>query len=179
MVRPFLLVLLLAGCTAAASPRLFPEVAPFSLAPELKAEEPRAEVLVATGAASSFFATPGTLLLSSGLGKVSNNLYAAALPSLLLTLLLPPLAVVFSEWMAAERVSPGRFRWLPALGVAVLTQALLIAGAALLGVSGTNSGGVALFTLADVVALPTVSTAMLKWTERSPAVNVPVVAARF
>ncbi len=179
MARFFLLGLLVASTAGAASPRLFPETPLGAVVPELKAEEPRAAVLVATGAAAAMFVTPGSLMLGTGVGKVSNNLYAAALPALLITLLLPPLAVVFTEWLAAERVAPGRFRWGPALAVALVTQALVLTGGVLLGVSGTNASGAALYTLADTVALPTVTTAMLRWTERPVAPSATLLSGNF
>ena len=179
MARLSALALLLAGSVGFGSPRLFPELPLLSQTFELKVVEPRTEVLIATGAAAAFFVAPASLLLGTGVGKVSNNLYLAALPALLITLLLPPLAVVFTEWLAADRVAPGRFRWGPALGVAFLSQALVMAGAILLGVSGTSSAGAALFTLADAVALPTATTAMLKWTERAPTPSVPLISGNF
>ena len=81
--------------------------------------------------------------------------------------------------MAAERIAPGRFRWGPALGVALVTQLAILAGGVLLGVSGTSASGAALYTLADTVALPTVTTAMLRWTERPAAASVQLISGNF
>lgn len=179
MARLLLLGLLLCCSTAFASIRLFPQPSLLTLAPSLEVVEPAPKVLVATGAAAAFFVAPAALMLGGWLGSLSNDFYGAALPALLVALLLPPLAVVFAEWLTADHAAPGRFRWLPALGAVLLTQLVMIAGAVLLGVSGVSASGAALFTLADVVALPTVATAVLHWTERPGALLVPVISGSF
>ena len=175
MARSLLLLILLAAPLTLATPRLFPQPSLLSLAgPDLKAgvdSAPRPRLLLATGAAAALFVTPAALMLGGWAGTWSNNLLGALLPALLIALLLPPLAVVFSEWTLANRGAPGTFRWVPALAVALVTQLALIGGAVLLGVSGVSAAGIALFTLADVVALPTVTTAMLRWTQRPDSVT--------
>jgi hypothetical protein len=178
MARILVLGLLVSG-SAFAAPRLFPQPSLLTLAPEVEVVEPPARVLLATGAAAAMFSAPAALMLSSWVGRGSNNLIGALVPAMLVALLVPTAAVVFSEWLRAERDAPGRFRWLPALASALVVQLGLIVGAVLLGVSGVTAAGVALFTLADVVALPTVTTAMMSWTQRPVVASVPVLSGNF
>ena len=182
MARTLMLGALFASSLTFASVRLFPQPSVLTLSPltpELKVSEPKAKLLVATGAAAALLATPASLMLGSWVGNGSNNLLGALVPAMLIVLLVPTLAVLFAEWRAAERAAPGRFRWLPALAVALLTQLAVIAGGVLLGVNGVSGAGIALFTLADVLALPTVTTALLNWTERPPTISVPVLSGTF
>ena len=118
-------------------------------------------------------------LSGAEIGKGPNSLYGALIPTLLTGLLLPPLAVVITEWIVAERSGKGRFRLIPTLLVAVVGQAAIMAAGILLGVNGTNGSGIAVMTLASAVVLPTITTAMLKVTERAPIVSVPVLSGNF
>jgi hypothetical protein len=122
---------------------------------------------------------PAALLAGQAFGGLSNNLYAALVPSLLTALLIPPLAVTITEWMVAERSGKGRFRLVPTLLVTIVAQAAIIAAGIFLGANATSGSGVAVMTLASVVVLPTVTTAMLKLTERPPVLSVPVLSGTF
>lgn len=178
-------ILTLSTASFAATPRLFPQPSVLSLlAPDVtiteqKVTEPHVPTLLASGAFAALLATPIALVVGAEIGKGSNNLYAALVPSLLTTLLVPPLAVVITEWMVAERSGSGRFRLVPTLLVAILAQAAVIAGGIFLGANATSGSGIAVVTLASVVVLPTVTTAMLKLTARSPAATVPVLSGSF
>lgn len=180
-------LLTLSSVSFAAVPKLFPQPSVLTLlSPEVtltepKVEEPHVPTLVASGAFAALLATPIALIIGSEIGKGPNDLYAAVIPSLLTALLLPPLAVVITEWMVAERSGKGRFRLLPTLFVTLLGQAAVLAGGILLGVNATHGSGIAVMTLASAVVLPTLTTAMLKLTERAPAVavTVPVLSGNF
>lgn len=176
----------LVSTLATASPRLLPRQSLLALATgdvELvettKAPEPHVPTLLATGAFAGLIATPLSHLAGAGFGKLSNNLYAALVPALLTALLVPPLAVVLTEWMVAERTGKGRFRLIPSLLAGIVAQAGILAAGIFLDVNATNGTGVAIMTLASTVVLPTVTTAMLKLTERPPVVSVPVLSGNF
>lgn len=178
-------LLLLSTAALAASPRLIPQRSVLTLLPDAaleaqaKVPEPHVPTLVASGAAAALFSTPAALLLGAWAGTLSNNLYGALLPALLIPAIVPTVATVVTEWMVAERSGKGRFRLIPTLAVTLLAQMALIAGGIFLGVNATVGSGVAIMTLASVVVLPTVTTAMLKATERPPMVSIPVVAGNF
>lgn len=169
----------------AANPALFPQPSVLSLLTpdveltEPKVTEPHVPTLLASGAFAALLSTPVALVVGAGLGSLSNNLYAALVPSLLTVLLVPPLAVVITEWMVAERSGRGRFRLIPTLLVTLVAQAGIIAAGIFLGANGTSGSGIAVMTLASAVVLPTVATAMLKVTERPPIVSVPVLSGTF
>ena len=176
--------LTLGSVSGATAPSLLPRahVLPLrTLEPSLtqSVDEPHVPTLVASGAFAALLATPTALLAGAGLGSLSNNLYGAVVPSLLTALLVPPLAVVLTEWVLAERSGKGRFRLIPTLLVAVVGQAAVLGAGILLGVNGTSSSGAAVVTLASAVVLPAVTTAMLKVTERPPAFSVPVASGSF
>ena len=185
MARFFVLGSLLVSTLAFASPRLFPQPSVVSLlTPELqlteqKVSEPHVPTLVASGMFAALVASPIALGIGAGLGTLSNDLIGALLPALLTPLLVVPLAVVITEWMVAERSGKGRFRLIPTLLVAVLAQAGVMAAGIFLGVNATHGSGIAIMTLPSAVVLPTVTTAMLKVTERSPVVSVPVLSGNF
>lgn len=182
MARALALGLLVLSTSAfAASPRLVPQRSLLTLLPEAHVEQtaPHTPTLVASGMAAALFSTPAALLLGSWVGSLSNNLYAALVPALLIAGLVPSIATVVTEWMVAERSGKGRYRLIPTLVVTFLVQLGLMAGGILLGVNATQGSGVAVMTLASVVVLPTVTTAMLRLTERSPSVVVPVVSGNF
>ena len=185
MARFLVLGSLLFSTAALAGPGLFPQPSVLSLtSPEvdLAAEqipEPHVPTLLAAGAFAGLLATPLALAAGAAFGTISNNLYAGLVPGLLPALLVPPLVVVFTEWLVAERSGEGRFRLIPALLVAVVAQAAILAVGIFTGVNATNGSGIAVISLASAVALPTVTTAMLKLTERSPVVSVPVLTGSF
>ncbi len=176
--------LTVASVSLAAPSRLVPQPSMVTLmTPEVQVTqptvtEPHVPTMVASGMFAGLLSMPIALIAGSEIGKLSNNLYAALIPSLLTTLLLPPLAVVITEWVVAERSGKGRFRLIPTLLVTIVAQAAIMAAGIFLGANGTSGGGIAILTLASTVVLPTVATAMLKGTERPPVV-VPVLNASF
>ncbi len=186
MARALLFGLLVASPLSYASGvRLFPQPSVLTLLkPDLalseqQVTEPHVPSLIAGGAFAALLATPVALVAGAGLGTLSNNLYAALVPSLLTALLVPPLAVVLTEWFLAERSGKGRFRLVPTLLVALVAQGAILAAGIFLGANATSGSGVALLTLASAVVLPTVTTAMLKVTERPQGLTVPVLSGNF
>ena len=115
MARILTLVLVCSATAATAAPRLFPQPSMLTLLPDAALTEappadPHVPTLVASGAAAALFSTPAALLLGAWVGTLSNNLYAALIPSLLIAGLVPSIATVVTEWMVAERSGKGRFR---------------------------------------------------------------------
>ena len=86
-------------------------------------------------------------------GSRGTNTVLAALPALLIFLVLPALAVVLAErWL--RRREGARTRTGVALAVAFGLQVLVLVGASWLGASARRLGDVALLTLVEAVVLP-------------------------
>jgi hypothetical protein len=124
------------------------------------------------GVGAATIMVPGSLALGTWLGSLSSNLYAATLPSMLLFLTLPPLAVTFSEWLMGRQLGDS-LRWGPALGVGIGVQLLLTMSAFLFGVSTNDLGAAALFSLAEILVLPAAITLTMHFSRptASPAVT--------
>ena len=160
-------LLLSATASFAATDRLIPQRSVLTLLPaaevaQPEVTEPRTALLVASGAAAALFSSPVALAVGAWAGTLSNNLYAALLPALLIAAIVPSVATVVTEWMVAERSGKGRFRLIPTLLVTFVAQLGLMAGGLFLGVNATNGSGIAIMTLASTIALPPVTTALLK-----------------
>lgn len=128
--------------------------------PSLAARPWPSQFLVGAGAA--VVAVPGSLLLGSALGSLSNNLFLAALPSLVLFLALPPLAVTWAEWMFGNWDSPGSARFMPAIWIALGVHAAAMVGGIASGASYLNLGSMAILTLIEALVLPAVVTLSMR-----------------
>ncbi len=120
------------------------------------------------GGLAAAVAVPGALWAGRTVGLLSSHLLGAALPALLLYLLLPPLAVVGAAVAAAPRGALDRGRWRPALGVALALHGGVLGVAIALGASAYNLGDGVLLTLAEVGVLGG-AVARTLWPSRPPA----------
>lgn len=145
------LFLALPSQAAGDTPTLVPSLQPASSAP---GNVKLFGAQFAAGAAATVVSVPAGLLLGSYLGTLSNNLIVAALPSLVLLAVLPPLAVVLAERWMGNWLSPGTTRVMPAMLVGLGVQILAIVAGVMTGVSIMNLGTIALFTLAEAIVLP-------------------------
>lgn len=118
------------------------------------------------GAAAAAITVPLTLWGASAVGTLSNNLFGAALPSLLMLWVLPPLAVTLAEVLVGNLFGAGA-KLFPALWAALGTQLVAIVGGVLLGLYSGNPTHVALFTLGEAILLPTATTLVLAFSEQS------------
>jgi hypothetical protein len=125
---------------------------------------------LAVGAGAAVVAVPATLALGAWVGSLSSGLVLAAAPAMLLLLTLPPLAVTGAQWFMGELLQEGSVRFLPAVGVALGVHVLAVAGAVLLGATVHDLGNAALFTLVEMVLLPTAAALTMRAT--SPALPV-------
>jgi hypothetical protein len=140
---------------------------------------------LAAGAGAAVVVVPATLALSAWVGSLSSNLGWAAAPAMLLLVALPPLAVTGAQWLVGELLGPGSVRFQPAVWVALGVHVLAVTGAVLLGATVHDWRDAALFTLAEVVLLPTAVTLTMRATapgvpsspSRVPEVPRPVVEA--
>ena len=112
---------------------------------------------LAAGFGAAVVSVPLALLLASALGSVPSDIILAAVPSLLLFLAIPPLAVVTAEWFVG-RSNPDLSHPRPAIWWALGTHVLVTTVAALLGMWSRNYTRAAIFTLAEAIALPAVTT---------------------
>ncbi len=100
-------------------------------------------------------AVPLSLWFTSVIGNLSNNLIAAAVPSLLLMGLLAPTITALISWVMANTNMPEGQRvgfWLPWLGSVVVHCALLVVGG-FLGLSIGAPAGLMLFSVIDGIAM--------------------------
>lgn len=146
------------------------------------------------GAAAAAISVPLTLWGASAVGTLSNNLFGAALPSLLMLWVLPPLAVTLAEVLVGNAFGADA-KLFPALWAALGTQLVAIVGGVLLGLYAGNPTHVALFTLGEAILLPAATTLVLglsaqsatpplSGVERSmwrlpPVVSLPVLQGAF
>lgn len=114
--------------------------------------EPRmgyGELFAKTSAVGLAASTAG-VLIGAGLGALSNNLIAAAIPVLLANLFLPPVLTVLAAMLLGNWDSPGRFGfWLPVLGAFVVNAAAYVLASLVFGVAWTNPVALLLYTLVD------------------------------
>lgn len=118
----------------------------------LLADSPPALLLhLGLGALTGVLAVPTGLYLASWVGHLSNNLFAATLPSLLVMGTFAPTVVVLTAWAMGNLEHSGRFGyWAPwVASVLINAAALMVAG--LLGLSIGAPLGVALFSVIDGV----------------------------
>lgn len=118
------------------------------------------------GAAAAAISVPLTLWGASAVGTLSNNLFGAALPSLLMLWVIPPLAVTVAEVLVGNAFGADA-KLFPALWAALGTQLVAIVGGVLLGLYAGNPGHVALFTLGEAILLPTATTWVLGFSAQS------------
>lgn len=146
------------------------------------------------GAAAAVVSVPLTLWGASSVGSLSNNLLGAALPSLVMLLVLPPLAVTVTEFFVGQALGVNPKLW-AAFFVTMGTQLVAIAGGVLLGMWAGNPTHVALFTAGEAILLPTAATLMLglsqqragpslagvsnPMTTMAPMINVPLFQGEF
>lgn len=191
---------------ASANPAEASENAPAAVAPATAysvemprdASAPASTVTGYQGLASfgaALVAVPGSLALGTWLGSLSPNLYAAALPALLLVATLPPLAVTGSTYWVGEAAAPGKRKWLPAL---LVTTGLHLATLGVVLATGTSMGNMQHFgnlVALETLMLPTGATLAAHWTRRQPTgpasnpadatsrldgrLNIPVLTLRF
>ena len=90
------------------------------------------------------------VLIGAGLGSLSNNLIAAAIPVLLANLFLPPILTVLVAMLVGNWDSPGRFSfWLPLAGAFVVNAAAYVMASLFLVVPWTNPVALLLYCLVD------------------------------
>ncbi|WP_224240669.1 serine hydrolase domain-containing protein [Hyalangium gracile] len=97
-----------------------------------------------------------SLRVGMGVGALGTSTVLAALPALLLVVVLPPVAVVGANSWQVRRLGAGSTRWGAALGVALGLQVLVLVGAILVGASARRLGDVALLIAVEAAVLPAV-----------------------
>jgi CubicO group peptidase (beta-lactamase class C family) len=109
--------------------------------------------------AAAIGGVPLSLLAGNWVGTLSSNVVLAALPALIIVLVLPPVGVVAAQAWLGRRVDPaGRMRWGRMAGLAIGVQLLVVVGAVWAGASARKLGDAVLLTLVEAVVLATVVT---------------------
>lgn len=113
------------------------------------------------------------VLIGAGLGALSNNLIAAAVPVLLANLFLPPVLTVLAAVLMGNWDSPGRFGfWLPVLGAFVVNAAAYVLASLVLVVPWTNPVALLLYTLVDGLLMSGATVGVMALTEKKPTTTV-------
>lgn len=96
---------------------------------------------------------PLSLRAGMWMGSIAARIVLAALPALLIVLVVPPLAVVVAERWLSHREGARSMRTGAALGVALGLQVLVLVGAIWVGASARRFGDVAVLIVVDAVVL--------------------------
>ena len=151
---------------------LQPPPSALSIEPHLRRDQ-----LLAAGAVT-LVATPAAFALAATIGKASNDLYGAAIPALLVGLLLPPAAAAATSWAVgreSERVKPGP--WVAFLAAFASHAACSTVGA-LLGVSIDKPGPLMLLLLIDTLATTAATVFTMDAAADAKPLPPPTAAAR-
>lgn len=135
------------------------------------------EGLAGFGAAAVM--VPATLALGQEIGKHPSNYLAAALPTLLMLMTLPPAAVTVTEYFLGNHLKKGQMRFHPAfwtaIGVQLVTMVVAIAARA----TTHDLSDASAFAAIDSVILPGTVTLMLYLTRRKPATKAATAVPTF
>jgi hypothetical protein len=117
------------------------------------------------------------VLIGAGLGMLSNNLIAAAVPVLLANLFLPPIVTVLVAMWLGNLTSPGRFTsfWLPVGGAFLVNAAAYVIASLLLVVPWTNPAALLVYALVDGLLMSGASVGLMHLTEK----KAPTVVTSF
>jgi CubicO group peptidase (beta-lactamase class C family) len=119
--------------------------------------------------AAAIGVVPLSLLVGRWVGALSSNVVLAALPALLIVLIVPPLGVVGAQaWLGRSLGLARSSRWGRTVGLAVGVHLVVVVGAVWMGASARRVGDAALLTLVEAVVLATVAT----WGARRWALSV-------
>jgi CubicO group peptidase (beta-lactamase class C family) len=126
-------------------------------------------------------AAGGMLLLSLQAGRWVGQLGAstvlAALPALLLVVVVPPLAVVGADRWRSRRLGMASTRRGVAVGTGLGLQVLMLVAAIGAGASARKAGDVALLTAVEMAVLPAVVMGVTRRSMRSATVPVALLVA--
>lgn len=111
------------------------------------------------------------VLIGAGLGMLSNNLIAAAIPVLIANLFLPPIVTVLVSMWLGNLTSPGRFTsfWLPVGGAFVANAAAYVIASLLLVVPWTNPAALLVYALVDGLLMSGASVGLMHLTQNKTA----------
>lgn len=116
------------------------------------------------------------VLIGAGLGALSNNLIAAAIPVLLANLFLPPVVTVLVAMLLGNMDAPGRFGfWLPLAGAFVVNAAAYVIASLFLVVPWTNPAALLVYSLIDGLLMGGASVGLMHLTEKKQ----PTVVTSF
>ena len=116
------------------------------------------------------------VLIGAGLGVLSNNLIAAAIPVLLANLFLPPIVTVLIAMLIGNWDSPGRFSfWLPLAGAFAANAAAYVLASLLFVVPWTNPAALLIYSLIDGLLMSGASVGLMHATQKKQ----PVIVTSF
>ena len=111
------------------------------------------------------------VLIGAGLGSLSNNLIAAAIPVLLANLFLPPILTVLVAMLIGNWESPGRFGfWLPLAGAFAVNAAAYVIASLFLVVPWTNPVALLLYSLVDGMLMGGATVSLMHLTSKKQPV---------
>lgn len=114
------------------------------------------------------------VLIGAGLGMLSNNLIAAAIPVLIANLFLPPIVTVLVSMWLGNLTSPGRFTsfWLPVAGAFAVNAGAYVIASLLLVVPWTNPAALLIYALVDGLLMSGASVGLMHLTEKKAPATV-------
>jgi hypothetical protein len=122
---------------------------------------------------AGIFSSTAGVLTSVAVGALSNSLLGAALPVLLIQLLLPPVLTTLAALFFGNFRDPGRFSfWLPALGTFLLHGALFVVTSLAFVLPWSNPISLLAYTVIDGVLMSGSSVGLMHLFQRSAASKV-------
>jgi len=129
-----------------------------------RAQEATLQGLAGVGAA--VVTIPSMMAAGAAIGRSSNDLSAALVPSLLLQIIVPPVAVTLSEWAVGRYAFKNGSRIHPAIWLATGVNLLAIIFGSLGGVWTDDPTSFSLFVVIESLALPAATSALMDATRR-------------
>jgi uncharacterized membrane protein YfcA len=113
------------------------------------------------GVGASAITVPAMMAVGTAIGRSTNDLATALIPSLILQLAVPPVAVTLSEWSVGRFGLKDGSRFHPAIWVALSVNLIFVVVGSAAGVWTGDASSYAAFTVAESVLMPMAVTAVM------------------
>jgi hypothetical protein len=124
----------------------------------------------------AIFGSTAGVIGAVALGSLSNSLLGAAIPVLLVHLLIPPILTVFSALLLGNHINPGRFNfWLPMLGTFLLHAAVFVVGSLVFSIPWTNPLALLAFTVVDGMLMSVTSVGLMHLFQNAATQKMSVI----
>lgn len=134
-------------------------------------QEASLQALAGVGAA--VLTIPSTMAIGHAISGSTSNLTAALVPSLLLQIAVPSVAVTLAEWAVGRYAFHNGSRFHPTIWLALGVNIVAITLGAVGGVWTENHTSYALFTITESLVLPAATTALMYSLRKKPRTEPP------